>query len=181
MTDAPAAPNPYAAPEADIGARARGPRSPAGLRVTAGVLLILAAVVNLVTALGYAWGGATDYDLNLRKVQKTAAKKATAEGRDYTPAETAQIDAARQHARSSAKGYLVFAGFLALTVVASIVAAVSLFQGKRGRFILFAALLVGGAEMVGGTMGRLGWINGFGLLAAGLAAVAGVSILRRTG
>jgi hypothetical protein len=174
MTDAPGEPNPYAAPKADIAAGAPRRRSSAGPRVTAGILLILAAVMNLGAAFVYAAGGVVGSGaFQLRNALEDRARN---EGRPPTPAEKARIDAVDRKVESSATGFLVFAGFLALTVVTSIVAAVSLFQGKRGRFVLVAGLLALAAEVVSLVISRFGPANVFGAVVALVAIVAGMSM-----
>jgi hypothetical protein len=58
MTNDPAEINPYAAPTADIASVRPGARSPAALRVSAGITFILDAVVNLARAIAHAIEGA---------------------------------------------------------------------------------------------------------------------------
>ena len=52
MADDPAGLNPYAAPAADLAPRVLGTRAPAGLRITAGVVLLLDALFNLAAGVG---------------------------------------------------------------------------------------------------------------------------------
>jgi hypothetical protein len=54
----PAEINPYSAPTTDIASGGSGARSPAALRISAGITLILAALVNLARAIAHAIGGA---------------------------------------------------------------------------------------------------------------------------
>ena len=170
MTDDPAGPNPYAAPAAEIVAGAPGARSQAGLRITAGVILILAAVVNLFAALGYAAGGAVvSGAVDLDSLAETPEDKQ----------KVAELYGDVAAFRTRATSFMVFAGFLGLTVITSIAGAVSLFQGKRPRFIVVAAMLAAAAEIIAMAMSSLGLINVFGLVAALLAFVAAVSMIHR--
>lgn len=167
MTDAPADPNPYAAPKADIAARAPGPRSSAGLRITAGVALILVAVLNGLAAITEVW---TTVALSEADMRGFVAEEARRQGTELTPA---QRDAAAAKAMPSAFGPVVFGAFLALAAATSVTAAVFLFRARRGGFVLLSALLLGAVELAGAPF------YVFGLLVATLAAVSAVSMLNR--
>ena len=54
----PSDPNPYAAPTSEMAAGAPGGRAPAGLRITAGAILLLNGLVNLVVGVGFVAAGA---------------------------------------------------------------------------------------------------------------------------
>ena len=119
MAGDPAAPDPYAAPQPDLQGRPPAPRAaPLGLRITAGVVLLLAASLDLVGGLGYVAGG---------------------------------LVASRKAGASSAN---IFVGAVVIfgMVGAMITSAVFLFQGKRGRFVLVVASLLGAVAAAGAAM-----------------------------
>jgi hypothetical protein len=181
MAGDPADPNPYAAPRTEVAATGQpAGRNAAGLRITAGVFLLIAAVINLFAAVSYFGGGVLGSGrIDLRKVMEAEARKTGKPLTEEQEEKMAKVDEAMQGMRASATSFVVFGGYLLLTVALSIAAAVFLFKGKHGGFVLLTALLVGAAEVIGPLLTRFGFLNVFGLGIAILVAVSAVSMLRR--
>jgi hypothetical protein len=147
------------------------------MRIAAGIVLIIAALINIFAAIGYLGaGGAVAAGGKLTQLAEEQARK---EGRTMTPEEKqamAQLNAASSSMKTSPGALMGFGAFLVLTVVTSIIGAVSLFQGKRAKFILVAGVLAAAAEVVGILITTFGFTNIIGLAAAALAIIAARSI-----
>jgi hypothetical protein len=141
------------------------------MRIVAGIVLIIAAVINIFAALGYLGGGALSSgggSAFSKALQEEAAKS----GRSAD--EAAAIAKLQQASDKAPSGTVLmgFGAFLVLTVATSIAGAVCLFRGKAAKFIILAALLAAGAEIGGIMITRFGYANIAGLLGAALALVS---------
>jgi len=150
------------------------------MRIAAGIILIIAAVINIVAALGYLGGGALSSAGGASALSEALQKEAAKSGQTAeTSAAMAKLQAATDNAPSG-KALMAFGGFLVVTVVTSIAGAVCLFRGKGAKFIIVAALLAAGAEIGGIVLLRFGAANIAGLLGAVLALVSARSIMAKT-
>jgi len=149
------------------------------MRIAAGIILIIAAVINIVAALGYLGGGALSSaggaSALSKALQEESAKSANTAD---TSAALAKLQQATDNAPSG-KALMGFGAFLLVTVVTSIAGAVCLFRGKAAKFIIAAALLAAGAEVGGIVLLRFGAANIAGLLGAVLALVSARSIMAK--
>jgi hypothetical protein len=146
------------------------------MRIAAGIVLIIAAVMNVFGAMAYLGGGAlVSGASSLSKMAEEEMKKS---GQEMT-AEQKQAMASLQDAKTkvSTAGWMPFGAFLLVTAVISIIGAVSLFQGKRAKFILVAAILVIAGEVIGTLMTGFGIGKIIGLAAAVLAIIAARGIM----
>lgn len=122
------------------------------MRVAAGVLLIIAAVINLFAGLSYLAGGGVLVAGN--KFAAMAEKAEKQQGRDLTEEQKqqfAQIDDASKNPKvgAAARGIMAYGGFLVLTVGTSIACAVCLFRRRAPKFIAVTASLALLAEVGG--------------------------------
>jgi hypothetical protein len=142
------------------------------MRIVAGIILIIAAVINIVAALGYLGGGALSSAGGSSALSKALAEEARKGGQ--TPEETAALAKIQQASDKAPSGTALmgFGVFLVVTVATSIAGAVCLFRGKAAKFIILAALLAAGAEIGGIMITRFGYANIAGLLGAALALVS---------
>jgi len=141
------------------------------MRIAAGVILILAAVINLFAAIGYfTIGGAGKLAaIGAEEAKKSNDPNATAEAKEAM----AKLDAASKQLGASGGAMMGFSAYLLVTVGTSIAGAVCLFRKKAAKFILVASVLAIGAEVIGSVIigfgpGKiLGLVGGIlGLLAA---------------
>jgi len=121
------------------------------MRVAAGVLLIIAAVINLFAGLVYLGGGAA---IGLgSKLSAVAAEQSKREGRELTEAEKqrfAELSQARNQMGSTVVRMVMAYGMVLLvTVGTSITGAVFLFRRRGVKFIVVAAALSMAAEVLG--------------------------------
>lgn len=143
------------------------------MRIAAGVILIIAAVINLFAAFGYLAGGAMVGGAG--KLQNMVAEESKKQGRELTEEQKRsfeQLDAASAKLGASAGALMGFGVFLFVTVGTSIAGAVCLFRSKAAKFIIVSAALAIGAEVIGSV------IIGFGIgkilgLVGGILAILG--------
>jgi hypothetical protein len=152
------------------------------MRIAAGIILIIAAVINIIAALGYVVGGGAVSLGGSGTMEKMLEESAKAQGRTLNEQEKqqiAQIKAASASMSTSGGALMGFGVFLLITVVTSIVGAVSLFQSKRGKFILIAGVLAIAAEVIGILITKFGITNVIGIAGGVLAVLAARSIAAR--
>src|SRR4051794_36126545 len=116
------------------------------MRVAAGVILIIAAVINLFAAIGYLASGALVGGAG--KLTNMVAEESKKQGRELTEDQKqqfAQINEASGKMGGSAGALMGFGVFLFVTVGTSIAGAVCLFRRKAAKFIMIAAALAIGA------------------------------------
>jgi hypothetical protein len=148
------------------------------MRVAAGVILIIAAVINLFAALGYIASGAVVGGGS--KFTSMVAEESAKQGRELTEEQKqqfAQINAASSKMSGSAGVLAGFGAFLFVTVGTSIAGAVCLFRRKAPKFILIASGIAIGAEILSAIIfaAVLGVPLGFGkLLVSAIGLLGGV-------
>jgi hypothetical protein len=123
------------------------------MRTAAGVLLIIAAVFNLVAGLTYLGGGALT-----QGVSEAAIYAEKESGEQMTAEQKAAIDKVQEQVGGSGIGFMAFGIFLLVSVGILIAGAVFLFQNKKAQFIMIAGGMAILAELIGS------YISGFGLL-----------------
>jgi len=148
------------------------------MRVAAGVILIIAAVINLFAALGYLASGALVGGAG--KFTNMVAEESKKQGRELTEEQKqqfAQINEASGKMGGSAGALMGFGVFLFVTVGTSIAGAVCLFRRKAVKFIIIAAALAIGAEVLSAVIVAVvvGVPLGFGkILFSALPVVGGI-------
>jgi hypothetical protein len=113
------------------------------------VILIIAAVINLFAAIGYLASGALVGGAG--KLTDMATEESKKQGRELTEDQKqqfAQIKEASGKMGGSAGALMGFGVFLFVTVGTSIAGAVCLFRRKAATFIIIAAALAIGAEVL---------------------------------
>jgi hypothetical protein len=119
------------------------------MRVAAGVILIIAGVMNLFAALGYLAGGALVGGAG--KLTTMAEEQSRKQGRELTDeqkASFAQLNDTSSKMKKAAGPLMGFGVFLLVTVGTSIAGAVSLFRRKAVKFVMVAAGLAIAAEVL---------------------------------
>ncbi len=143
------------------------------MKIAAGIILIVAAILNIFAGAGYVLGGglAAGAGMLVDEVGKAAAEEGA-----VTTDDAAKASAAMSQVKGAGTMLLVFGLFLWLMFVLQIVGAVFLFISKNKMFIFIVAALSIVAEIVGIVTTVFGWTNIFGLLGGVLAFVAAMSI-----
>ncbi|MGI9271206.1 MAG: hypothetical protein ACR2QT_05480 [Woeseiaceae bacterium] len=140
------------------------------MRVAAGVLLILAAVINLFASLGYLGGGAATTGLS--GMSESAVEASLLESGDMTEEEAREM-AEMSSDMKGAGGMLMAMGvFLLVSVGILIAGAVFLFQSKNAKFATAAGVMALAAEGLGIAITSFGVMNLIGLVAGVLAIIA---------
>ena len=141
------------------------------MRVAAGVLLIITAVINLFASLGYLGGGAVSSGLG--SMSETAIESSMLEA-DPTMTQ-AEVDEAVQMTDGlrNAGGMLMGMGvFLLVSVGVLIAGAVFLFQAKQAKFAMAAGVMALVGEGLGIAISSFGIMNVIGIVAGILTIVA---------
>ncbi len=148
------------------------------MRVAAGVILILAAIIDLFAGIGYMTVGAVA--ANAGKVEK-AIEKNVRENGGFNAADRRAIDkfdtTQKTKVEKEGGGLLLFGIFLLVTVGTSIAAAVLLFMQRRPAFIIVAGSMAILGEVVGILLIKFGVANVFGLVGGLFAIIAAVGIM----
>jgi hypothetical protein len=132
------------------------------MRVAAGVILIIAAVINLFAAFGYLAGGALMGGAGkLSTMVEEQSKKQRRELTEKQKKSFAELNAASAKMGGSAGALAGFGVFLFVTVGTSIAGAVCLFRRKAPTFIMIAAGLAIAAEVLSGVI--VGAVMGAGI------------------
>ena len=140
------------------------------MRVAAGVLLIIAAVINLFASLGYLGGGAATTGLS--SVSESVIEASLIEDGAMTQ-EEAREAAELTNNMKGAGGMLMGMGvFLLVSVGILIAGAVFLFQSKKAKFAMGAGIMALAAEGLGIAIISFGVMNLIGLVAGVLAIIA---------
>jgi hypothetical protein len=144
------------------------------MRVAAGVVLIIAAVINLFAAIGYfTLGGAGKLGAMVAEQQRKNGQELTPEGKESF----AKLDEAT-HKLGASGGALMGVGvFLFVTVGTSIAGAVCLFRRKAAKFIIVSAIIAIGAEVASSVVIGFGAGKVLGLLGGILALLGARSIM----
>lgn len=150
------------------------------MRIAAGVLLIIVAVIDLVAGLGYVVaGGAAGIAAKSGSASLTQAYDAEArrQGKEMSAAEKAEAAKVLGKVTTNAGLLAGFGAFLLVVVGLSIAGAVQLFRGKGAMFVMVAAVLVIVAEIIGAVILTFGFRNVPGLVAAVFALVGARSMM----
>jgi hypothetical protein len=141
------------------------------MRVATGVILIIAAVINLFAALGYlVLGGAG-------KMTSYVAERSEKQGRELTDQQKESFAQMKQITGDKGGALLGLGVFYLVTVGTSIAGAVCLFRRKAVTLILVSGALAITAELLGGVVlkAALNAPIGFGkILASSLGLLGGV-------
>jgi hypothetical protein len=149
------------------------------MRVAAGVLLILAAVINLFASLGYLGGGAATTGLG--GVSESVIEATLIEGGDMTAEEARVAADGSSSGIKGAGGMLMAMGvFLLVSVGILIAGAVFLFQGKNPKFAIAAGVMALVGEGLGMALTTFGVMNLIGLVAGVLTIIAARSYSSQT-
>ncbi len=148
------------------------------MRVAAGVLLILAAVINLFASLGYLGGGAATTGLS--GFSESAIEASLIESGDMTAEEASEV-AEISGGMKGAGGMLMGMGvFLLVSVGILIAGAVFLFQSKNATFATAAGVMALVGEGLGMAITSFGVMNLIGLVAGVLTIIAARSFGSQT-
>jgi len=146
------------------------------MRIAAGVLLIIAAVINLFASLGYLGGGAATTGLS--SVSETVIESSMMDSDGGLTAEDAAAASEAVGGMRGAGGVLMAMGvFLLVSVGVLIAGAVFLFQSKQAKFALAAGVMAIVAEFLGIALTSFGIMNLIGLVAGVLAVIAARSYM----
>ena len=141
------------------------------MRIAAGVLLIIAAVINLFASLGYLGGGAATTGLS--NIGDTVIESSMMESDSgFTVQEAAQASELSGDIRGAGGILMAMGVFLLVSVGVLIAGAVFLFQSKQAKFALAAGVMAIVAELLGIGLTSFGIMNLIGLVAGVLAVIA---------
>ena len=141
------------------------------MRTAAGVLLIIAAVFNLMGSVGYIVGGGVAS--NMENIASYAEKQ---NGKTLSAEDKANIAAAQEKVGSSGIGLMAFGVFLLVSVGILIAGAVFLFKNTKPQFIMIAGGMAIVAEVIGILITNFGITNIVGLVAGILAIISAKSM-----
>lgn len=137
------------------------------MRTAAGVILIIAAVLNLMASLGYLGGGALT-----QGVSGAAIYAEQQSGEQMTAEQKAAIDKVQEEVGGSGIALMAFGVFLLVSVGILIAGAVFLFKNTKPEFIMIAGGMAILAEVIGSLISSFGVMNILGLVGGILAIIA---------
>ncbi len=140
------------------------------MRVASGVILIIAAVFNLIASLGYLAGGAATTGV------ANMAESGYVQGQEMTEEQKAELEKIQDEVGGSGIGLMAFGVFLLVSVGILIAGAVFLFQDKKPQFILIAGAMAILAEVIGILITSFGVTNILGLVGGALAIISAKSM-----
>lgn len=140
------------------------------MRVAAGVILIIAAIFNLLASLVYLGGGAATTGMS------NLAESSYVQGQELTAEQKDDIEKVKEEVGNSGIGFLAFGVFLLVSVGILIAAAVFLFQDTKPQFIMVAGAMAILAEVIGILITQFGVTNILGLVGGVLAIIAAKSM-----
>lgn len=141
------------------------------MRTAAGVILIIAAVFNLVASLGYLAGGAATNAVG-SGMSEVAMQMETQSGSQMTAEQKAEMQKFQDDVGGTGMGLMAFGVFLLVSVGILIAGAVFLFQNKKGQFIMIAGGMAILAEVIGILITNFGVTNIIGLVGGIMAILA---------
>lgn len=144
------------------------------MRIAAGVVLIVAAVLNLFAALGYLGGGAAMG--GLEGAVEQGIEQSAAENVEWTDEEKAQFQEAMGEVEGSGTMLMAMGVFLLVSVGVLIAGAVFCFMNKNGKFVMIAGVIAILAEVAGILLTTFGILNLIGLVAGVLAIIAAMGM-----
>jgi len=141
------------------------------MRTAAGVILIIAAVLNLMASLGYLAGGgaATALGSGMSDVAMIAQQES---GNQMTAKQKADMAKFEEEVGGSGIGLMAFGVFLLVSVGILIAGAVFLFKNTKPQFIMIAGGMAILAEVIGSMISSFGVMNILGLVGGILAIIA---------
>lgn len=140
------------------------------MRVAAGVILIIAAIFNLLASLGYLAGGAATTGV------ANMAESSYVQGQELTDQQRSEIAKVKDEVGNSGIGFMAFGVFLLASVGILIAGAVFLFQDKKPQFIMVAGGMAILAEVIGILITNFGVTNTVGLVGGVLAIISAKSM-----
>jgi hypothetical protein len=145
------------------------------MRVAAGVCLIIAALLNLVVALGYLGGGAATTGVS--HLGQLAIEEAAKQGDvQISETEQAQIDLMAGAGKGIGGLLMAMGVFLLISVGVLIAGAIFLFNGTHWKFILASGIVSIAAEVFGILITTFGVLNVIGLVGGVLAIIAATGL-----
>jgi len=149
------------------------------MRTAAGVLLIIAAVLNLMASFGYLAGGGLATAVSsegmtdvMNVAQQQSGSEMSAEQKAEVAKAREQVDEARNKAGSAGMGLMAFGVFLLVSVGILIAGAVFLFKNQKAQFIMVAGGMAIAAEAIGSMISSFGVMNIIGLVGGIMAIIA---------
>lgn len=141
------------------------------MRVAAGVLLIITAVINLFASLGYLGGGAVSSGLG--SMSESAIESSMLEADPTMTQEEVDEAVEMTDSLQGAGGMLMGMGvFLLVSVGVLIAGAVFLFQAKQAKFAMAAGIMALVGEGLGIAISTFGIMNVIGIVAGILTIIA---------
>ncbi len=140
------------------------------MRVAAGVILIIAAIFNLIASLGYLAGGAATTGV------ANMAESGYVQGQQMTDEQKAELEKIQDEVGGSGIGLMAFGVFLLVSVGILIAGAVFLFQDTKAQFIMIAGAMAILAEVIGILITNFGVTNILGLVGGVLAIICAKSM-----
>jgi len=137
------------------------------MRTAAGVILIIAAVFNLLASFGYLAGGAATTSLS--SVATYAEQNG---GQQMTAEQKEAISKAQDEVGGAGMGFMAFGVFLLVSVGILIAGAVFLFKNTNAKFIMVAGGMAILAEVIGILITTFGVTNLVGLVGGIMAVLA---------
>lgn len=140
------------------------------MAILAGVLLIIAALLNFFAGMTYVAKGKITSGVAGIGEDIVNTVSDVAEANDVAVTQKENINKELNVVKQSGTVFKFFGLFLYLSSVILITAAVFLFQGTNGQFVFVAGMIALVAEILGGIASKFGVTNTPGLL-AGLLAI----------
>jgi hypothetical protein len=141
------------------------------MRTAAGVILIIAAVLNLMASLGYLAGGGAASALGSEGMTEMM-NVAQQSGGQMTAEDKAALEKVQEEVGGTGIGYMAFGVFLLVSVGVLIAGAVFLFKNTKPQFIMIAGAMAIAAEVIGSLMTTFGVMNILGLVGGIMAIIA---------
>lgn len=145
------------------------------MRTAAGVILIIAAVLNLMASMGYLAGGAATSTLG-SGMSEVAVIAQQESGTQMTAERKAEMEKFQEEVGGTGIGFMAFGVFLLVSVGILITGAVFLFKNTNPQFIMVAGVMAIAAEAIGSLITSFGVMNILGLVGGVLAIIAAKSM-----
>lgn len=141
------------------------------MRTAAGVILIIAAVLNLMASLGYLAGGgaATALGSGMSEIAIMAEQES---GNKMTAQQKEDMQKIKEQTGGAGIGLMAFGVFLLVSVGILIAGAVFLFKNTKPQFIMIAGGMAILAEVIGSLISSFGVMNILGLVGGIMAIIA---------
>lgn len=150
------------------------------MRKVAGVLLIIAACLNLFASVGYLLGGALTAGVSMGVNSlgtELAGELASQQGQALSPEFADGMDRVADVGMAAGGALVVFGAFLLVAFAVLIAGAVFLFKGARPKFIFAAGVTAMVAEVGGVYLAQFGITNLVGLVGGALALLCARQLL----